>query len=79
MSSCVGVGRGLAPLSCDSSLAAHLIKRNAFATELLALRQESLARVALHQEGLVLFAKLIPQIVEVDIMGANNYMAQLMQ
>ena len=79
MTSRVGVGRGLSLLSGYPSLATHLIERYALATKLLTLRQESLARVTLHKEGLVLLAKLVPQIVEVDIVRSNNYMAQFMQ
>lgn len=79
MPSCAGVGRRSSLLSSDPSLAAHLVERYAPTAEFLALRQESLTSVTLRKKRLMLLPKFVPEIVKVDIVRANDYVAEFMQ
>jgi hypothetical protein len=75
----VRISGSFAFLRRHPSLPAHLIKRHPFAAELLALSQETFARVAFAQEWLVFVTQLIPEVVEVDIMGSMYDMWELVQ
>jgi hypothetical protein len=70
MTASVRISGSFAFLRRCPSLSAHLIKRHPFAAELLALSQETFAGVALAQERLVFVTQLIPEVVEIGIMGS---------
>lgn len=52
----------------------HFIERNTLAADLLARTKETLARVAFGEERLVLIPELVPEVVEVVIMGSPDNM-----
>jgi hypothetical protein len=75
----VRICSSFALLSSYPSLPAHLIKRHPFAAELLALSQETFARVALTQERLMLVTQLIPEVVEVCIVRSIDDVRELVK
>jgi hypothetical protein len=75
----VRIGGSFTFLRRHPSLPAHLVERHSFAAELLALSQETFARVAFAQEWLVFVTQLIPEVVKVGIMRSMYDMWELMQ
>jgi hypothetical protein len=57
--------------SCSPGLSPYFLDRNAFTAEFVACREETLTRVTLGKEGLVFFAELVPEIVEVVVVRAE--------
>jgi hypothetical protein len=74
-----GLGRGFPLFGGFSGLAAHLIKRYAPTAQFLTLAKEAFASIAFHEKDLVLVPELIPEIVEVDIVGSPNNVRKFMK
>jgi len=76
---------GVGVLACFSlfggkaSLSSHFIERNTFATDFLSRTEEALARVAFGEQRLVFIPELIPEVVEIVIMGPPDNMRELMK
>jgi hypothetical protein len=74
------VTAGIGVLACfsflgrDAGLTPHFIQRDTFAADFLARTEEALARIAFGEQRLVFIPELVPEVVEIVIMGSPDNM-----